>query len=185
MEVPVQIDFQGCEDIAGLRDKVRDRVNELDERFGRVTAARVVVRAPSGHHKTGGLYEVGVHLTLPDGRMVHAERVPTADERFGDPAFAVGDAFRRARRQLQDEMRRMERQVKHHEPQPTGRVVRIDDSGDFGFIETESGDEVYFHRNALLNAQGGRLRVGARVAFSEEMGREGPQASSVRLLNSR
>ena len=39
-----------------------------------------------------------------------------------------------------------------------------------------------FHRNSVLDGGFSRLTVGARVAFAEEMGENGPQASTVRPL---
>lgn len=38
---------------------------------------------------------------------MNIEREPTADERRADLEFAVNDAFKRARRQLQDQVDRM------------------------------------------------------------------------------
>jgi hypothetical protein len=63
------------------------------------------VKAPSPHHQKSGLYEVHVRLELPDGREVNVERTPTADERYADLAFAIDDAFKHARRQLEDQVR--------------------------------------------------------------------------------
>ena len=76
---------------------------------------RVVVKAPSGHHRTGGLYEITIHLSLPEGREVNIGRTPQDDERYADIDYALNDAFKRARRQLQDEVRKIQGQVKHHE----------------------------------------------------------------------
>jgi cold shock CspA family protein len=76
----------------------------------------------------------------------------------------------------------MQGQVKAHEPQPMGTVSRLDPSGEFGFIETADGLEVYFHHNSVLDGAFSQLSIGARVAFAEEAGDKGPQASTVRLL---
>ena len=38
--------------------------------------------------RTSGLYEVGAHLVLPEGRDVDVERTPPADERHADLTFA-------------------------------------------------------------------------------------------------
>ena len=181
MQVPVEVSFRGCEPSERLRDQIHEKLKGLEERFGGIIAGRVVLKGPSGHHRTGGLYEVGVHLTLPNGRAVDVERTPTPDERFADPLFAINDAFHRARRQLQDEARQMDQQVKHHEPHATGTVVSLDSSGDFGFLGTSDGTEVYFHRNSVLNNGFPRLTVGSTVTFSEEVGEKGPQASTVTL----
>lgn len=107
METPVRIDFQGATLNPHVQQSVATHIAALEKRFGRITACRVAVSAPSGHHRTSGQYEVTVHLALPGGREVNIDRTVKADERFADPAFAVNDAFKRARRRLQDEVRRM------------------------------------------------------------------------------
>jgi cold shock CspA family protein/ribosome-associated translation inhibitor RaiA len=181
METPVEIDFQGMDAKPDIRTAISEHVAKLEERYGRVTAGRVVLKAPGGHHRTGGLYEVNIRLALPSGREVNVGRTAQEDERHSDLAFAINDAFKRARRQLQDQVRRMHGQVKHHEVQPIGKVVRLDPSGEFGFIETSDGREIYFHRNSVLDGAFSRLAVGTRVTFAEEMGEKGPQASTVKL----
>jgi cold shock CspA family protein/ribosome-associated translation inhibitor RaiA len=182
MQTPVEIDFQGMKATPQLQASIEQHVAELEQRCGRLTACRVVVKAPGGHHRTSGLYEVHVRLSLPDGREVNVERTPPADERHSDLTFALDDAFRHARRQLQDQVRELEGQVKQHEGQPVGTVVRLDQSGEFGFLETSDGREIYFHRNSVLDDAFSRLAVGSRVSFAEEMGVKGPQASTVHVL---
>ena len=59
-------------------------------------------------------YQVSIRLTLPNGRAVNVARTPKEDERYADLNFAISDAFKRARRQLQDEARPMRGDVKHH-----------------------------------------------------------------------
>lgn len=182
MQTQPEIQFQGLTVTPAIRDAIDKHVAELEQRWGRVTACRVVLRAPSQHHRKGGLYEVHIRLALPDGREVNVERTPSADERHADLTFAIDDAFKHARRQLQDQVRRAQGQVKHHEGPPTGTVARLDPSGEFGFIETGDGQEVYFHRNSVLNDGFAHLQVGSRVTYAEEPGEKGTQATTVKLL---
>jgi cold shock CspA family protein/ribosome-associated translation inhibitor RaiA len=182
VQTPVEIDFQGMSADPDIHASVEQRVAELEQRCGRVTACRVVVKGPGGHHRTSGLYEVHVHLTLPEGREVNVARTPLADERHADLTFAINDAFKHARRQLQDHVRRMQGQVKRREIQPLGTVKSLDAFGKFGFLEAADGHEVYFHRNSVLDDAFSRLKVGTRVTFVEEPGEKGPQASTVKLL---
>ena len=182
MQTPVEIDFQGMSGNPEIQDVIAKHVAELEQRFGRVTACRVVLKGPGGHHHTGGLYEVNIHLALPNGREVNVGRTPPADERHSDLTFALDDAFKQARRRLQDHVRRLQGQVKQHEGQPIGTVVRLDPSGEFGFLESGDGREIYFHRNSVLDGAFSRLAVGSRVIFAEEIGEKGPQASTVKLL---
>jgi ribosome-associated translation inhibitor RaiA len=107
-----QVDFQGFDPPARVRERIAAQVHKLEDRFGRITACRVVVRAPGGRHRSGGLYEVNIYLALPDSREVGVERTAELDERHSDPLFAINDAFKRARRQLQDQVKRMRGQVK-------------------------------------------------------------------------
>jgi cold shock CspA family protein len=182
METPVEIDFQGLAPRQAIRDNIQLHIAELEKRFGRIIACRVVVKGPGEHHQTGGLYDINIHLAMPNAGDVAVGRTPQNDERFADIDFAIDNTFKRARRQLQDRVRKLQRQVKHHEPAPTGRVARLDPSGDFGFIEASDGREIYFHRNSVLNEAFPRLRLGTAVAFAEEEGEKGPQASTVRLV---
>ena len=181
MQTAVEIDFQGLDARLDIQTAIAKHVAQLEERYGRVTAGRVVLKAPGGHHRTGGLYEVNIRLALLDGREVNVDRTAKADERHSDLTFAINDAFKRARRQLQDNARELQGQVKRHEASPIGTVVRLDPSGEFGFIETSDGAEVYFHRNSVLDGAFNRLEVGTRVVFVEEEGDKGPQASTVRI----
>jgi cold shock CspA family protein len=178
MQTPVQIDFQGTKPSPSVRQKILRHVSELEDRFGRITSCRVALKAPGGHHRIG-LYEVNIHLALPTGRHVEVTRTPQADERQADLDFALHDAFKRARRKLQDRVRRMQGQVKTPERPPIGTVASLDD--DFGFIEASDGHEVYFHRRSVLGDAFSRLKVGTRVTFAEEAGAKGPQASTVTL----
>jgi cold shock CspA family protein len=182
MQVPVQIDFRGNAPKERMREQIVAKLGDLEQAFGRIVAARVVITAPSERHKSGGHFEIGVHLTLPGGHLVDVERTPDPDERFADPAFAIGDVFRRARRQLQDEARRLDGRVKQHEPSPAGKVVHLDLERGFGRLLADDGADIYFHRNSVLDGKFKQLSVGSRVAFAEEEGENGPQASTVRVL---
>ena len=165
MQSPVRIEFQGMNPADAVQDKILRYVAELERR---VTAGHVVVKVPGEHHRTGGLYEINIRLALPDHREVNVGRTPRADERHSDIDFALHDAFKRARRQLQDRTRRLRGHIKAHEAQPTGRITHLEN--EFGVLETTDGRDVYFHRNSVLNGYFAKLSLGARVSFVEEIG---------------
>jgi cold shock CspA family protein len=181
METLVEIDFQGMQPDERLRQSIASHIMNLEQRCGRITACRVVLKTPGGHHRKGA-YEVNVRLALPNGREVNVARTAPQDERYTDVDFAINDTFKRARRRLQDHVRRMQGQVKTHEVQPIGKVIRLDPIGEFGFLETADSREIYFHKNSVLDGAFSRLSVGTRVVFAEEAGEKGPQASTVRVL---
>jgi cold shock CspA family protein len=188
MQTPVEIDFQGIHADDHLRSCVDRNISTLEQRFGRITACRVVIRGPSERHRKGGAFDVSIKLTLPQGREVDIGRSEgrvrdaETDNRLLDPVIAVNDAFKRARRRLQDHARRMQGHVKTHEGPPVATVARYDDAAGFGFLETRDGREVYFHKNSVIDGGVVRVAPGTRVTFFEEMGDKGPQASTVKVL---
>lgn len=182
METPVEIDFQGMKPDDTVRDAVKKHIAGLEDRFGRITACRVVIKAPGQHHRTGEPHEINIRLILPNGKEVDTSRTSHRDERQSDLTFALNDAFKHARRQLQDQVRRLQSQVKTHVAPPIGTVVKINTDEGFGFIEGTDGREIYFHANSVLDGAFSQLEPGTRVTFAEERGDKGPQASTVRVL---
>jgi cold shock CspA family protein len=75
--------------------------------------------------------------------------------------------------------------VKTAARQPRGRVVKLFPSEEYGYIEAEDGHEVYFQKSGVLKNAFDRLTVGSMVAFAEEPGEKGPQASTVKLAHPR
>jgi cold shock CspA family protein len=181
MQTPAQIEFEHLTPSLELQAAIEGHIAELERRYGRVTAGRIIVRGPGDRHKTGGQYQVSIRLALPEGREVNVGRTPKEDERYADLTFAMDDAFKRARRQLQDQVRVMHGQTKLHEGEPLGTIVRIDPSGEFGFLEGTDGQEIYFNCNSVVEGRA-HIAVGSRVSFVEEPGEKGPQASTVKVL---
>lgn len=62
-----------------------------------------------------------------------------------------------------------------------GSIKRLTDKG-FGFIETDSGSDLFFHSSAVQGVVFEQLQVGQRVEFAEGRGPKGPRADAVRPL---
>ncbi|MFC2018982.1 cold-shock protein [Chloroflexota bacterium] len=64
---------------------------------------------------------------------------------------------------------------------PTGKIKKLMDNG-FGFIETEEGKDLFFHRNEMDGVEFSSLRAGQEVEFDMSQDSKGrPQAVKVRL----
>jgi cold shock CspA family protein len=61
-------------------------------------------------------------------------------------------------------------------------VTKLSSHEGYGFLTTPEGEEIYFHRNSVLNDAFERLAIGTRVRFVEEAGEQGPQASTVAIV---
>ncbi|MBK5912283.1 hypothetical protein CCR85_12360 [Rhodothalassium salexigens] len=182
MQVPPQIAFENFDPPPAVRARVERELDKLDALFAGLISAHVVVRAPGRHRVQGDLYDVSIHLTLPQGRAVAVTRHPPERQAHQDVLVAIRDAFDAARRQLQDAVREMRGQIKAHAGAPLATVKALIGAQDHGFLTTDDGRELYFHRNSVVDGDFDRLSVGDRVAFHEQRARKGPQASTVRPL---
>ena len=176
---PVQITFRNMEPSAAVEDRVRERATRLDTYHDRIMRCRVVVESPHRHRHQGKVFHVRIDVTVPQGEIVVSQE-PELDHAHEDVFVAIRDAFDAMQRRLQDHARQQRGAVKTHEPAPAGRIVRLFQDDGYGFIETADAREIYFHRNAVVDADFADLQVGARVEFIEEQGEQGPQASTVR-----
>ncbi|KAA1258993.1 Cold shock protein 2 [Rubripirellula obstinata] len=61
-----------------------------------------------------------------------------------------------------------------------GTIKRVTDKG-FGFIDTGSEKDLFFHSSNLEGVQFDDLREGQRVTYSEGRGPKGPCAENVQL----
>ncbi|HYL36484.1 MAG TPA: HPF/RaiA family ribosome-associated protein [Bryobacteraceae bacterium] len=195
----LQVTFRNLEPSEPLEKLIQGEVAKLERFYGRIISCRVVVEVPEHHHKFGSIHHVRIDLGVPGGEVVvkeerslHAAAQDFDEEKatkhlevdvpHKDVRLAIRDAFRAARRRLQDYARRQRGDVKPHVHALEGRVAQVFPDRDYGFLETPDGREVYFHRNAVLSNAFDRLKAGAEVRFAEERGERGPQASSVRLV---
>ena len=118
------------------------------------------------------------------GRTKASKRLEL-DAPHKDLRIAITQAFKTAGRQLQDYGRRQRGDVKTHETLPKARVSRVFPDKGYGFLQTEDGREIYFHQDSVLKKGFARLRAGTEVAFVEEQGEKGAQASTVRIAAAR
>jgi cold shock CspA family protein/ribosome-associated translation inhibitor RaiA len=199
MTMPPTVTFRRMRGTDALDADIRARLERLERYCPSLMDARVLVEPLARQHRAGTHYHIRIDLTVPGEEIAithEASLRPTAralasrktqkqDE--PDPAakqlgVAIRESFAVARRRLQDYVRRRRRAVKVHAPRPVGRVVRLLPAKACGFLVAEDGREVYFHRNSVLNGGFRDLTVGSRVAFVEERGDKGAQASTVRRV---
>lgn len=185
MTVPLQVTFKDMDPSPALESRIRAKAARLERFADDILRCHVTVEAPHRHHHQGRLYRARVEVFVPRGDVIVTREGPL-NHAHEDPYVAVRDAFDAAIRQLEDHVRRLRGDVKHHEPvMRRGRIARFIAGEDYGFIETEGGEEVYFHRNSVAGDGFDRLRVGDEVHVSVEEGEKGPQAVVVHPVHRR
>ena len=182
MQTPLQVTADGVELGPGEQANLEAHVRKLETFFHRLLGCRVAVSAPNRWAQAGPMtYRVRIDLTVPGEELV-IERQPNPNL-----LDAIQDALQVAGRRLQDYAGRLA-----PAPPPEarsrpgrGRVSRLLPWEGYGFLTTEDGREVYFHRQSVLKGRFDQLEVGTEVRFAEEEGNEGPQASSVAIAGGR
>ncbi len=62
-----------------------------------------------------------------------------------------------------------------------GTIKRLTDKG-FGFIDTGSAQDLFFHSSDLDGVSYDELQEGQRVSYNEGRGPKGPRAENVKLV---
>ncbi len=62
-----------------------------------------------------------------------------------------------------------------------GTIKRLTDKG-FGFIESGTGKDLFFHMSAVEGCRFEDLKQGQRVSFNEGQGPKGPRAENVKPM---
>ncbi|MGD0674533.1 MAG: HPF/RaiA family ribosome-associated protein [Polyangiaceae bacterium] len=181
MQRPLQITFHGVQHSDAIEQYIRNRAEKLDTFAPRIVGCRVAVEMPHRHAHHGEHYRVRIDMTVPGSEIV-VERVPDEARGYDNVYAAIDAAFDDAGRRLQDFVRRQRGDVKPHERSRHGTVAKLFPYEGYGFLRTPEGDELYFHRNAVLDGAFDRLKIDTRVRFVEDAGESGPHASTVALV---
>lgn len=184
MQIPVEISYRDIEKSDAVEARVRDWVDKLERVYDRITRCEITIGQPHHRHRKGNPFSITIRLTVPGGEVVSSHD-PGPDGAHEDVYVALRDAFLACRRQLEDHVRKLRRDVKVHagEDRAHGRVTYLDVQKEWGWIEPDDGRRIYFHRNSVLDNKIEELAVGDDVRFVEEAGNEGPQASTVELIS--
>jgi ribosomal subunit interface protein len=176
--IPLQIIFTNVDASEAVEAKIHEKVDKLSQFHPAIQNCRIKVEQLHKHQHQGNLFQVRIDLKVP-GHTLIADRESDQHKAYTDVYVALRDAFNAMGRQLEDLVRHQQGHVKHHEERPHGYITEISPDKTFGRIEPIDGRWLYFHRNSLIGADLDSLTVGTPVYYVEEVGEQGPQASSV------
>jgi cold shock CspA family protein/ribosome-associated translation inhibitor RaiA len=173
----LHIEGQHTEVAPDLQSWIAEHVEALDAPSHDILHARITLVKNERHRR--GSDEARVLLTL-SGKTLSATRTGDTLE---DALYGVMEMIKRELHDFREIRRGI---VKEPGPRPRGHIVRIFHDRGYGFIETESHQEVYFHAHSVEGIPFERLHVDMVVDLDIESGNRGPQASRVtpRLLHS-
>lgn len=181
MDAPLEIRFHNLEQSDALESAIRERVAKLDKLYPRLTRCLVAVEAPHKQHRKGNAYTVHIEMWVPGGHLAVTREPHRAEEKYTAPDVykTMRDAFDAAERQVLDYKRQINGDVKLHEESFHGQVATLTPEADHGFILTNTGSQLYFHRNALMDGSLETMAPGQPVHYVETVGDTGPIAAKV------
>jgi cold shock CspA family protein/ribosome-associated translation inhibitor RaiA len=176
MQTPLQISVRNVDDSDAARALVQKCVAKLEVFYSRIISCRVVVDAPQ-RFPAGTPVGYNVHVDI----RVPGEEIVVRRQAHPELHTAIQEAFDAAGRRLQDYARRIRGDIKQSVTMSRGTVTQLFPFEGYGFLTSDDGREIYFHRHSVLDAAFEQLDVGSVVRFVEEVGVKGPQASTVTL----
>jgi len=114
MSIPSSVHFHNMDRSPTLETDIKNHVESLSQFFDRIIDCQVTIDAPHRHHHNGIRDKVVINISVPGDTLVvsHEDASSPAHD---DCYVAVRDAFRSARRQLQDYARIRRKKIKSDE----------------------------------------------------------------------
>jgi len=131
MRHPVQITWRDMAPSTAVGTKIREEAAKLEEFYDRITSCHVTIGIPRRYQNGKYQFHVRIDLTVPGAEIVvnHEPTLHSSPQRLGgeerakgqelssphkDVYVAVRDAFKAARRKLQEFSHRQNGAVKYH-----------------------------------------------------------------------
>lgn len=184
MEVPLDITYRNVENTPELEALIHNKVEKLEEVCDHIIGCHIAVEKTHTHPSQGSPYRVRIDLTVPPGHELVADKNPDQGIQYESLESVIRDAFDAAQRQLKQLTAKQQDRTKHHPEQVVGGIItKLFPSEGYGFLKALDGQEIYFHQNSVLHEDFDRLTVGTGVQFFLSEGKNGLQASTVRLID--
>jgi cold shock CspA family protein/ribosome-associated translation inhibitor RaiA len=173
----LKIEARNVELRKGWQIKIEEEKEKLVRHYASfVLHLRVTIEATS-HHKIGG-FEIKLIASVPNDTVVITRKGESVRP-------LLVDAFDVLSLQLKEILRKKRKGQKGieqgSEGDKYGIIQKLSPLESYGFITTSDEREIYFHENALKNANMDELTEGDNVLYGETTGDKGPQASWVRV----
>lgn len=184
MEVPLEISFRGIAKNSEIEDLIYAKAAKLEKICDHIISCRVAVESSHERQQSGNSFRVRINMRVPPGHDLVVRRQSTDGYLHEKLPAVLSGAFDAARHQLKKLVEKQQGQVKTHPQQEKEAfVIRLHTEKGYGFIKTQEGRELYFHRNSVLNDDFDRLEIGTGVRYAADAGDEGPKASTVHIID--
>jgi cold shock CspA family protein/ribosome-associated translation inhibitor RaiA len=187
MKIPPEITYRNLDKSEAIDTLVREKITKLEQVCDHISSCHIAIEKIHDRPRSGSPYRVRIDLTVPPGHELVAERNPSESTQYQPLDVVIRETFDAARQQLvklnqkQHDSGKGKNQEQSQEA--IALVTKLFRERGYGFLKTLDGREIYFHQNSVLHDDFDRLEIGTGVSFSLEDGEEGPQASTVKIVD--
>lgn len=187
MKIQPEITYRNLDKSEAIDNLVHEKIAKLENICNYINSCHIAIEKIHDRPRSGSPYRVRIDLTVPPGHELAAEKNPGEGIQYQPLDAVVRETFDAMRQQLvklTQLQRASEQSGRYEEAQEsTGLVTKLFREDGYGFLKTLDGREIYFHQNSVLHHDFDRLEIGTGVHFSLEDGEEGPQASTVKIVD--
>lgn len=184
MQLPLEITFRGLSKDDHTESLIREQIAKLEQVCDYISSCQIVVEKTQQHQRSGNPYQILIDIRVPPGHELVVKQGDEEQDMHKELPTIIREAFSAARRQLKELVEKQRKRTKTHPAQEMAAVVSklYPDEG-YGFLRTVDGREIYFHQNSVVHEEFERLEIGTGVRYVEQEGQEGPQASTVQIVD--
>lgn len=168
-----QITFRDIPHSEAVYKQVHDYINKISHYCQEFTSCKVVLVAPPKHKYKGQLYSVRISLALPETQIIINHK------HHPDLYVAIHDSFQALEKKTESYLQKRRENHRGLGLPTHGTIIKLFPDDNFGFIVDEQENEYYFNDKHLVTKHFQQLRIGDKVNFIGEEGREGLQASHI------
>lgn len=185
MQIAPEITYRNIEKTEAINSLIQEKIAKLEQFCDYMNSCRVVIEKAHTHPDSGSPYKVSIDITIPHGREIAVNHNPDKGKQYPPLEVVIRDAFEAARRQVVglSTEQKGERKV-HSEQQISAIITKLFPEQGYGFLKAiDTGEEIYFHHNSVVNEDFAQLEIGNGVRFKETQGEMGLQATTVQIID--
>jgi cold shock CspA family protein len=177
----LEISFHRTDPSPTLKADIEEYAAELQRRFPRIYSMRVSIEGTAAPVNGTNLLLAHVQVRVPGQEFVSTNEHQKAvrNQLAADIRGTLRNAFAAVERQLERHHDKQRGDVKPHDMQVFGQVAELHPDQDYGYLLTNTGGLLYFHRSSLIDIPFDALQRGDKVQYVEAAGDTGPTASKV------
>jgi cold shock CspA family protein len=181
MEPKLSISMRNIDKIEEVDDFIRAHLSELLKVDSHIVECKVLVDRTKKYRKSGNPFQVKVIVRFSAGPDIVVIRDPSGVVMQDPLNTTLHNAFIIVKRKIVERNDKSEQGGLRLQAEYSAVVSKLLPEKGYGFLQTDSGKSVFFHRSSVVGDEFDLMEEGMGVWFIEREGNKGLWASTVRI----